>query len=113
MVFIIHFACNLDYLLGNALLGDLAKLVSGFFGGDSMNSESALDVIDKSEGFVGLLECDDVHETSWEGGIASDFTVNLDQIVISGLKHPQTNQHLSKIIWTKLNFLFIFCLQCL
>jgi len=87
-----------DTLLGNALLGDLAKLVSGFFGGDSVNSESALDVIDKSEGFVGLLECDDVHETSWEGSITSDFTVDLDQIVISGLKHPQTNQQLSKIM---------------
>ena len=86
------------YLLGNTLLGDLAELVSSFFGGDSVNSESTFDVIDKSEGFVGLLECDDIHETGWEGGITSDFAVNLDQIVISGLKHPQTNQHLSKII---------------
>ena len=81
------------------MLGDLAKLVSGFFGGDSVNSESTFDVIDKSEGFVGLLECDDIHETGWEGGITSDFAVDLDQIVISGLKHPQTNQHLSKIVY--------------
>jgi len=85
-------------LLGNTLLGDLAELVSSFFSGDSVNSESTFDVIDKSEGFVGLLECDDIHETGWEGGITSDFAVDLDQIVISGLKHPQTNQHLSKII---------------
>jgi len=85
-------------LLGNTLLDDLAELVSSFFSGDSVNSESTFDVIDKSEGFVGLLECDDIHETGWEGGITSDFAVNLDQIVISGLKHPQTNQHLSKII---------------
>ena len=80
------------------MLGDLAKLVSSFFSGDSVDSESTFDVIDESEGFVGLFECDDIHETSWEGGIASDFTVNLDQIVISGLKHSQTNQHLSKIV---------------
>jgi len=85
-------------LLGNTLLGDLAELVSSFFSGDSVDSESTFDVIDKSEGFVGLLECDDIHETGWEGGITSDFAVDLDQIVISGLKHPQTNQHLSKII---------------
>ena len=74
------------------MLGDLAKLVSGFFSGDSVDSESTFDVIDESEGFVGLLECDDIHETGWEGGITSDFAVDLDQIVISGLKHPQTNQ---------------------
>ena len=89
---------EINYLLGNTLLGDLAELVSSFFSGDSVNSESTFDVIDKSEGFVGLLECDDIHETGWEGGITSDFAVNLDQIVISGLKHPQTNQHFSKII---------------
>ena len=87
------------YLLSNTLLGDLAKLVSGFFSGDSVDSESTFDVIDESEGFVGLLECDDIHETGWEGGITSDFAVDLDQIVISGLKHPQTNQHLSKIVY--------------
>jgi len=89
---------KINYLLGNTLLGDLAELVSSFFSGDSVNSKSTFDVIDKSESFVGLLECDDIHETGWEGGITSDFAVNLDQIVISGLKHPQTNQHLSKII---------------
>ena len=43
------------YLLGNTLLGDLAELVSSFFSGDSVNSESTFDVIDKSEGFIDLL----------------------------------------------------------
>ena len=93
-----EFHIRVIYLLGNTLLVDLAELVSGFFSGDSVDSESTFDVIDESEGFVGLLECDDIHETGWEGSITSDFAVDLDQIVISGLKHPQTNQHLSKIV---------------
>ena len=70
----------------------------GLLGGDAVDGETALDIIDKAESLVGLLNGDDIHETGWEGGITSDFAVDLDQIVISGLKHPQTNQHLSKII---------------
>jgi len=79
-------------LLGNTLLGDLAELVSSFFSGDSVNSESTFDVIDKSEGFVGLLECDDIHETGWEGGITSDFAVNLDQILLENFLDFITSQ---------------------
>jgi len=46
---------KMHYLLGNTLFGDLAELVSSFFSGDSVYSESTFDVIDKFEGFVGLL----------------------------------------------------------
>jgi len=90
-----------DTLLSNTLLGDLAKLVSGFFSGDSVDSESTFDVIDESEGFVGLLECDDIHETGWEGGITSDFAVDLDQILLKNFLDFVTSQCIMKTITQK------------
>lgn len=85
-------------LLGNTLLGDLAELVSSFFGGDSVDSESTFDVIDESEGFVGLLKGDDIHETSWEVNITSDFTVDLDQILLENFLDFITSQCIMKTI---------------
>lgn len=58
-----------------------------------MDGETALDVVDKTESLVGLLNGDDVHETGWVGGVTSDFTVNLDEIVLDGLKYPQTGRN--------------------
>ena len=84
------------YLLGNTDLGDLAELVACLLGGDAVDGESALDVIDKTESLVGLLNGDDVHETGWVGGVTSDFTVNLDEIVLDGLKYPQTGRNSSR-----------------
>ena len=55
-----------------------------------MDGEAALDIIDEAEGFVGLVNGDDVHETGGEGGVAANFTVNLDEIVLDGLKYPQS-----------------------
>ena len=80
------------YLLGNADLGDLAQLVARLLGGDAVDGEAALDVIDETEGLIGLVNGDDVHEAGGEGGVASDFTVNLDEIVLDGLKYPQTGR---------------------
>jgi len=69
-------------LLGNADLGDLAQLVACLLGGDAVDGEAALDVIDETEGLVRLVNGDDVHETGGEGGVAADFTVNLDEILL-------------------------------
>ena len=84
------------YLLGNTDLGDLAELVACLLGGDAVDGESALDVVDKTESLVGLLDGDDIHETGWVGGVTSDFTVNLDEIVLDGLKYPQTGRNSSR-----------------
>lgn len=46
-------ASNLDAL-------DLAELVLGFIGGDSVDGKSALDVVDETEVFAGLFNRDDV-----------------------------------------------------
>ena len=43
---------NKYYLLGNTDLGDLAQLVACLLGGDAMDGESALDIIDKAESLV-------------------------------------------------------------
>jgi len=71
-----------DTLLGNTDLGDLAELVASLLGGDAVDGETALDVVDKTESLIGLLNGDDVHETGWVGGVTSDFTVNLDEILL-------------------------------
>jgi len=63
-------------LLSHADFGDSAEFVSSFFWGDSVNSESAFDVVDQTEIFVRFLNGDNVHESSWVVHVRSDFTVN-------------------------------------
>ena len=63
-----------------------------------MNGKSTFDVVDKTESFVSFFDGDDIHVTGWEGNVTSNFTVNFDQVVHGGLKHPQANRQMSKII---------------
>jgi hypothetical protein len=63
----------------NEDLLDLTELVLGLFISDTVNSETTLDIIDKTEVFTSLFNRDDIHETSGEGGISTDLVVNLDQ----------------------------------
>jgi len=58
---------------------DLSKLVFRLLSLDSVNGEATLGIVDKSEVFASLLDADDIHETSWVGGIGSDLAINLDQ----------------------------------
>lgn len=58
---------------------DLAELVLGLLGLDSVDSVSALGVVDESEVLASLLEGDDVHEAGRVGGVGADLAVNLDQ----------------------------------
>jgi hypothetical protein len=39
---------------------DLEELVGGFFGGDAVDGESTLDVVEKTEVLVGLFDGDDI-----------------------------------------------------
>jgi len=57
---------------------DSAEFVRSFFGGDSVDDESAFGVVDQSEVFVGLLDGDDIHETGWVFHVGSDFSVDFD-----------------------------------
>ena len=60
---------------------DLTQLVGSLFSGDSMDSKSTLDIVHQSEVLVGSLQGDDIHETSWESGVGSNLTVNLDVLL--------------------------------
>jgi len=66
-------------LLAEELLHS-AELVAGLLGGDSVDDESALGVIDESEVLVGLLEGDNIHETGWVLDVSSDLAVDLDHL---------------------------------
>jgi hypothetical protein len=57
---------------------DSTEFVRSFFGGDSVDDESAFGVVDQSEVFVGLFDGDDIHETGWVFHVGSDFSVNFD-----------------------------------
>lgn len=58
---------------------DLAKLVLSLLSLDSVDGESALGIVDKTEVLASLLDSDNVHETGGVGGIGADLAVDLDQ----------------------------------
>lgn len=74
--------------VGNALgtklmLSDLEELESSLLGGDSVNSESALNVVEKTEVLARSLNGDDIHETSGEGLVSPDLAVDLDESLLN------------------------------
>jgi len=69
---------GLDTVLSDQLLVDTEELERSLLGGDSVDGESALDVVQKSECLVCGVDGDDILETSGEGGVGSDLTVDLD-----------------------------------
>ena len=58
---------------------DLAELVLSLLSLNSVDGETTLGVVDETEVLAGLLDADDIHETSWVGGISADLAINLDQ----------------------------------
>ena len=58
---------------------DLSKLVFGLLGLNSVDGEATLSIVDETEVLLGLLDGDDIHETSWVGGIGADLAINLNQ----------------------------------
>jgi hypothetical protein len=68
----------------NALLAKLdtlhlAELVGSLSVGDAVDGETSLGVVDETEVLAGLLDRDDVHESSGEGGVSADLSVDLDE----------------------------------
>jgi len=57
---------------------DLAKLVFGLLGLDSVNGETAFGVVDQTEVLARLFDADDIHEAGWVCGIGADLAINLD-----------------------------------
>lgn len=58
---------------------DLAELVLGLLSLDTVDGEATLGVVDETEVLAGLLDTDDVHETSGVGRVSADLAVDLDQ----------------------------------
>ena len=58
---------------------DLAQLVFGFLGLDTVDGEATLGIVDETEVLPGLFNRDDVHETSRVGVVSPDLAVDLDQ----------------------------------
>jgi hypothetical protein len=70
--------------VGNAALAqlhtlNLAQLVFGLLGGDAVDGEAALGVVDETEMLARLLDGDDVHESGGEVDIGADAVVDLDE----------------------------------
>ena len=68
-----------DGLVSELSLANLAELELGFLRGDAVRDKAALDVIEETEMLVGLLDGDDIHETSGIVDICANFAVNLDE----------------------------------
>ena len=73
--------CNKEWntLLAKLNLLDLGKLERSLLLGDLVDGKTTLDVVDETEVLTSLLESDNIHETSGEGGVSSDLTVNLNK----------------------------------
>merc|ERR550534_1683345 len=65
-------------ILGSSLdLTDTAQFVLGLLVGYPVDGVTSLDIIDQTEVFAGLFNLDDIHETSWESSISTNFAVDL------------------------------------
>jgi len=67
-----------DLVGSNVHLGDSAKLVLSLFSVNSVHDVTSLDVEQKAETVVRLLQFDDIHETGREVLVGADLSVNLD-----------------------------------
>ncbi len=93
---------------------DLSELVLGLLSLDTVDGEASLGIVDKTEVLAGLLDGDDIHETSWVGGISADFSVDLDEALhddglglagVQGILETVANEDdqwhaVTELVWT-------------
>lgn len=58
---------------------NLAKLVASLLLRNTVDGEATLGIVDETEVLAGLLDGDNVHESSGEGGVGADLAVDLDE----------------------------------
>lgn len=63
-------------------LADLEELVGGLLGGDAVDGETALDVVEETEVLAGLLDGDHILEASGVGGVGADLSIDFDQTLL-------------------------------
>ena len=66
-------------------LPHFAQLLLGLLRCDTMNSKAALGVIDQTNILSGLVNADDIHNTSKVGYIGSDLAINLNKLLHADL----------------------------
>jgi len=72
------------HVLGSGLdLTGTAELVFSLGGGDTVDDESALHIIDDTEVLAGLLDLDDIHESGWESGVSPELSVDLNETLLA------------------------------
>lgn len=58
---------------------DLAEFIASLLLRDTMDGEATFGVVNETEVLASLLNGDDIHETSREGGVSADLAVDLDE----------------------------------
>jgi len=93
---------------------DLEELEGGLLGGDTVDDEAALNVVEDAEVLAGLLDRDHVLEAGGVGGVGANLAVDLDEalrsdggdlavverILKSVAKKNDQRQRLSQFVWT-------------
>jgi len=93
---------NIRDLVGaNSLLDDLAELVLGFFSLDASKNESSLNIIQNSVEFSSLLNGDDIHKSSRESRVSSDFAIdsNVSFLIIDDQSDFSSSQGVFKTVF--------------
>lgn len=67
-----------DSFHSNGDFSNLKEFELAFFGRDFVKSKLSFWCVKKTVVFLGLLDGDNIHESSWEGLIGSDLSVNFD-----------------------------------
>lgn len=73
---------------------DAAELESGLLGQHSVEDEASLDVIQQTEVLISAVNLDHVHETSGEGSISANLSVNRDQALHQDQSHLTAGQRI-------------------
>lgn len=68
-----------DSILSQLYPPDLAQLVLGLLGRNSVHGEAALGVVHETKMLSSLFDADHVHKTSRVGRVCADFMVDFDQ----------------------------------
>jgi len=79
-------------LAANSYPADLEELVGGLLGGDAVDGEAALHIIEKSEMLAGFLNGDDIHVPSGVGLISANLVIDFDEALLDDSGNFTTSQ---------------------
>ena len=88
---------------------DLAELVLSLLASDAVDSETALGVVDEAEVLAGLLDGDNIHETSRVGGVGADLAIDLDEALHDNGLHLAT---VEGVLQTAKRLALVLALAC-